>query len=150
MGFRQQQHDKVHRRAAEYLQSRLVPGEQIRGVTFGQARPRGWLGLEFVVGALVVLFATTYYYMVLTDQRLFMLKAPKGRSRPSEVVWAEQHAGIAVERFKHGRLWMLLYMRRIGDGRVIRFRASARALGAAGRVTEAAEALRQARAGLPG
>jgi hypothetical protein len=150
MGFRERQHEKVHQRAAEFLQSRLLPGEQIRGVTFGQARPRRWPGLELLLGPLVVLFATTYYYMVLTDQRLSMLKVPKGRSQPSEVVWAEQHAGIAIERFKQGRLWMLLYMRRIADGQVIRFRAQRSSPGAAQRVSEAAEALRQARAGLPG
>jgi hypothetical protein len=149
MGFRQRQHDKVHQRAVEYLQNRLVPGEQIRGVTFGQARPRRWLGLELMFGALAVLFATTYYYMVLTDQRLFMLKAGKGRSRPNDVVWAEQHVGVAVDQFKRGRLWMLLYMRRISDGNVIRFRVQRSSPGATDRVTEAAEALRQARAGLP-
>jgi hypothetical protein len=149
MGFRQRQHDKVHQRAVDYLQHQLVPGEQVRGVTFGQARPRSWLGLELLFGALAMFFATTYYYMVLTDQRLFMLKVSKGRSRPSEVVWAEQHSAVAVDRFKRGVLWMLLYMRRISDGRVIRFRAQRSSPGATDRVREAAEALRQARAGLP-
>jgi hypothetical protein len=150
MGFRQRQHDKVHQRAVEYLQQQLLPGEQVRGVTFGQARPRSWLGLELLFGALAMFFTITYYYLVLTDQRLFMLKAGKGRGRPKEVVWAEQHSGIAVDRFKRGVLWMLLYVRRISDGQVIRFRAQRSSPGATDRVSEAAEALRQARAGLPG
>lgn len=95
-------------------------------------------------------FATTYYSLVLTDQRLIMVRLLRRSARPRDVVWAEPHTAIAVDRFKRGRMWMLLYLRRIDDGQTIRFRAQRSAWEATARVTEAAEVLRQARAGLPG
>jgi hypothetical protein len=118
-------------------------------VTYGMARRRWWLGLEILIGAFAW-FATTYYTLVLTDQRLIMVRLLRRSGRPRDVVWAEPHAAIAVDRFKRGRLWMLLYLRRVDDGQTIRFRAQRSAAGATARVTEAAEVLRQARAGLPG
>ena len=149
MGFRERQHQKVDQRAAEYLRGQLQSGEAIVGVTFGQARPRGWLGLEMLVGGFA-LFATTYYYLVMTDQRVFMIRLRRTTGRPIEAVWREPHTGVAVDRFKHGRMWMLLYLRRVSDGQIIRFRAQRTAWGATARVTEAAQILQQARAGLPG
>jgi hypothetical protein len=118
-------------------------------VTYGMARGRSWIGLELLIGWLAW-FATTYYDLVLTDQRLIMVRLLKRSARPRDVVWAEPHSAIAVDGFKRGRLWMLLYVRRVDDGKVIRFRAQRSAWGATARVTEAAEVLRQARAGLPG
>ena len=57
---------------------------------------------------------------------------------------------VAVDRFKRGRLWMLLYLRRFDDGRAIRFRPQRSGWAVTAQVTEAAEVLRRARAGLPG
>jgi hypothetical protein len=44
---------------------------------------------------------------------------------------------------------MLLYLRRVNDGRVIRLRARRSGWAVTAEVTEAAEVLRQARAGIP-
>ncbi len=129
MGLRERQHEKIDRRAADFLRDKLHHGEEIRGVTFGQVRPRGWLALEELFGVFAY-FAIRYYYL--------------------EIVWAEPHSSLAVDRFKRGRLWMLLYLRRVGDGQTIRFRAQRTAWGATDRVTEVARVLREARGGLPG
>lgn len=150
MGFRERQHQKVDERAAAFLEGQLQPGESIEGVTFGQGRARGWMGLEALFGVFALVFATKYYYLVLTDQRLIMARLSRGSGRPTEMVWAEPHTGIVVERFKRGSMWMLLYLRRVSDGRVIRFRAQRSAWGATDRVTEAASVLKRAREGLPG
>ena len=150
MGLRERQHRKVDERAAGFFRDRLHPGETITGVTFGQSRPRGWFGLELLIGAFALVFATTPYYLVLTNQRLFMLRLKRSSGRPTEIVWAEPHAGIVVDRFKRGRMWMLLYLRRISDGRVIRFRAQRSAWGATDRVIEVQRVLGAARGGLPG
>jgi hypothetical protein len=149
MGLRERQQRTVERRAQEFLQTTLLPGEQIRGVTFGMSRPKSWVGVEVLLGALAW-FATTSYYLVLTDRRLIMLRLGKARSKPSRIEWDEPHTAIAVDRFKRGFWWMLLYMRRVRDGRVIRFRAPRSAFGATDRVNETAETLRDARAHLPG
>jgi hypothetical protein len=149
MGLRERQHQKVDQRAADFLRDRLQSGETIVGVTFGQARPRGWLGLEFLIGVFAMIFATTPYYLVMTNQRLFMLRLTRASGRPNEIVWAEPHTAVAVDRFKRGRMWMLLYLRRVSDGRIIRFRAQRSAWGATGRVTEVARVLGEARGGLP-
>ena len=150
MGLRERQQEKAEQRAAEFLRDQLQPGESIAGVTFGQGRARWWMGLEALFGVFALVFATKYYYLVLTDQRLFMVRLNRGTAQPTEVVWAEPLTGIAVERFKRGVMWMLLYLRRVGDGQVIRFRASRSAWGATERVTEAAGVLKRAREGLPG
>jgi hypothetical protein len=142
--------EKVDQRSAEFLSGRLDPGESIESVTSGQGRARGWMGLEALFGVLALVFATKYYYLVLTDQRLFMIRLNRGTGRPAEVVWAEPHSGIVVERFKRGRLWMLLYLRRVSDGQAIRFRAQRSAWGTTERVTQAANVLQHARDGLPG
>src|SRR5258706_14962501 len=106
MGLRERQHEKIDRRAADFLRDKLHHGEEIRGVTFGQVRPRGWLALEELFGVFAY-FAIRYYYLVMTNQRVFMLKSTTGR--PREIVWAEPHSSLAVDRFKRGPLWMLLY-----------------------------------------
>src|SRR5439155_8215140 len=84
MGLRERQHEKVDRRAEDFLRDKLHPGEAIRGVTFGQARPRGWLGLEFLFGVFAY-FATTYCYLVLTNQRLLMVRLRRSTGKPTEV-----------------------------------------------------------------
>jgi hypothetical protein len=146
MGLRERQHRKVAERASGFLRDRLHPGETIAGVTFGQSRPRGWFGLEMVIGVFALVFATTPYYLVLTNQRLFLLRLNRASGRPTE----EPHTGIVVDRFKRGRMWMLLYLRRVGDGRIIRFRAQRSAWGATYRVIEVQRVLGEARGGLPG
>jgi hypothetical protein len=149
MGRRERQHQKVEERAAEFLRGRLHPGETIVGASGGQVQPRALLGLEFMIGVLAM-WSIHYYYLVLTNQRVLMVRLKRSSGRPAEVVWAEPHTGIVVDRFKRGRMWMLLYLRRVSDGRVIRFRAQRTAWGATDRVTEVARVLREARGGLPG
>jgi hypothetical protein len=150
VGLRERQQEKADQRMAEFLRDQLHPGESIESVTFGQARARWWLGLEALFGVFVLMFATKYYYLVMTDQRLFMVRLHRGSGRPTDVVWAEPHANIVVQRFKRGVMWMLLYLRRVGDGQVIRFRTSRSAWGATERLTEAADVLKRVREGLPG
>jgi hypothetical protein len=149
MGFRQRQQEKVRQRGMEFVASRLLPGEEVLGVTFGQARPRWWFGLEMLFGVIAQVFATTWLYLILTDQRLFLVRATKGRGRPAELVWSEPYTNLAVERFKRGMVWMLLYLRRVSDGQVIRFRVQRTSPGSTARITEAADAIGAARAGLP-
>jgi hypothetical protein len=148
MGRRERQHQKVEQRAADFLRDRLHSGETIVGVTVGQGRPRGLFGLELLVGVFAML-SIKYYYVVLTNQRVLMLRLQRSSGRPDEVVWAEPHTGMVVDRFKRGRMWMLLYLRRVSDGQVIRFRTQRLVWGATDRVTEVARVLREARRGLP-
>jgi hypothetical protein len=150
MGLRERQHQKIDRRAEDFLRDKLHPGEAVVGVTGGQGRPRGWLGIELLAGTLAGFLATKYYYLVLTNQRVFMLRLKRSTGRTAEIVWAEPHTGLVVDRFKRGRMWMLLCLRRVGDGQTIRFRAQRTAWGATDRVTEVAGVLRAARGGLPG
>jgi hypothetical protein len=149
VGLRERQLRNLDQRAAKALEGLLEPGEAIASVTFGQSRPRGWIGLDAIIGVFA-LFATKYWYLVLTNRRLFMVRTPKTPGRATEVVWAEPFSAIAVDRFKRGRLWMLLYVRRVSDGQVIRYRAQRTGPGATANVAEAARLLREARAGLPG
>jgi hypothetical protein len=80
MGLRERQQRSIGERAQRSLEGRLEPGETIASVTFGQSRPRGWLGLDALVGVFA-LFATRYWYLVLTDRRLFMVRTPKTPGR---------------------------------------------------------------------
>jgi hypothetical protein len=45
------------------------------------------MGMEALIGALAV-FATTYYDLVLTDQRLIMIRLTKRSGRPRDIIWA--------------------------------------------------------------
>src|SRR5438477_5989136 len=50
MGFRECQHERIDRRAEQFLRDKLHPEEVIEAVTTGQVRPRGWFGLELLFG----------------------------------------------------------------------------------------------------
>lgn len=134
--------EKHEQSAAGFVHDRLEPGETIRSVSYGQSRLRG---LEELGG--VVDLWTKRYYLVLTDRRVFMVWIDSGTPR---VVWAEPLTGVVVQRFKRGRLWMLLYLRRVSDGQLIRYRASRTATWeATSRITEAAGTLNRARPNAP-
>ena len=65
MGLRERQHEKVDRRAEQFLRDKLHSGEVIEGVTPARSAR---FGLELLVGVLAC-FATTYCYLVLTNLR---------------------------------------------------------------------------------
>ena len=148
MAFRRQQ-AKFEARAAEFLHDRLEPGETIRGTTFGQIRPRLFALYEVLFGWLASILSSRYAYLVLTDRRVILIRLGRSGRRPSDVLWAERHSALTVDRFRRGYLMMVLNLRRVSDGQVVRFRGQRSASGATARVTAVADAVRAARAGLP-
>jgi hypothetical protein len=124
MGFRERQRAKLRQKIDDAAAGSVEPGEEIREFVFGQTWPRMLFGLEALLGPLVLLFAVRYWYIAISERRLFVIRAPKTKTGPGEVEWVEPFEGVVVEKYKEGMLWTLLFFRRRTDDRVFRFRAS--------------------------
>jgi hypothetical protein len=123
-GFRERQRAKLRQKIDDAVRGTLEPAEEIEEFVFGQVRPRLFLGLEALLGPLLILFAIRYFYVAISARRLFVIAAPKTKTGPGDVVWAEPFEGVVVERYKEGVLWTLLFFRRRTDEKLLRFRTS--------------------------
>jgi hypothetical protein len=123
-GFRERQRTKLKTKIDAAVASSLEPGEQIDDFVFGQVRPRLAPGLDALLGPLYSIFATTYYYVAISDRRLFLIRAPKTKTGPGAVEWVEPFDGVVVERYRERLLWTMLFFRRRTDEKAVRFRTS--------------------------
>lgn len=141
------------------MRDRLDPGESISSVTWGLRKKRTYW---WNAGDL----DHTSYYLVLTDRRVWIIGLARvGRRtdptvtwhdamRPDELIWGEPFAGLAVEKFESGRIYVRLDLRRLRDRQAFRFQAPT-ATGEYGllvveRLTAVANTLNRARTGAPG
>jgi hypothetical protein len=106
-------------RVSTFLSPRLEADDALRIVTPAHTRPRGTIGLEFLIGGGMFLLMH-WYIVVLTQSRFVVIDCGRSRSRPQSVAWNEPIEVIRVLRYQEGRLWTKLYVDRHSDSAQIR------------------------------
>jgi hypothetical protein len=112
-GFQARQFQKAEERVEAALQGELEPGETLRTWIYGRVRPS--FRSHLILGPVIAPFRTRFYFVALTDRRVFVLRSAMRAIMPTNVEWAEPHAGVAVAQYKPGLLTRL-YLHRVADG----------------------------------
>jgi hypothetical protein len=105
--------EKSQARVREAVAGELAPGEEIEVLLFGITRLNFWLD---VLIAPLLSFFQRMWYVVLTDQRVLLVRLNRWSGRPAGIEWIEPRAGVRVDRYAPGKLLGKLFLRRVSNG----------------------------------
>lgn len=104
--------DKVRTRIEEAARAHLLAGEQILAAGMAVRSRRRRQFLLSLLSPLLTAFSQRPYYVVLTDQRLLVLKPGLMRGTSAEHVWADPPSTLHLEESRQGPLNSVLTVRR--------------------------------------